>query len=801
MDLVGHYITVAEFFFRGADAFVASFFLYILLAIWKLRERTHFRTTTADLLILVFLAIQEFPRSGIYVGNQQRYSLQVATAVMCYFSIRLFNWPLKYFKEVCALGAILSSLIACFQLAIVASYIRAAHAVGFAHVEDIRGSMPNLGASMRTDTLLLLLSLLPFSLVGSITPRYLSKYSYFSFFSIICSCAAIISGLSRGATLGLMFTLVLVVVFLLRYSEVPWKGFSQKFLVIIMGTLCALIAISAVGPAMRLLFVPNVTSIRSVEGRKELWKESLRVIQKRPVFGYGGFNGPIALDNDRGTTDRPFVSRVYNSELQISIQNGFAGLLTIMLVVVLTLSGAVSRIRHRGSKNDADYVRILTAGMLGVLIADFTSASLALSFGLQIVWFCQLAFLNNANTTTIGDRTAPLCDARRHSLVTFIVCGGLISIGVYILRYAVHIECSDRAYHAAQTAASNGRFSESIADLKFAKRQLPDDIVLKLAEGNILLNLWIQRQSEPTDECPLQFSGSQEDRSLVRVAYADFAQAEAIAPKDESIRSSIAWIDFCFGSLDKSVQEAEILTSHSGDATEVMRAGYILYKSGLRDRGMDAFVRALTISPSLLTSDAFEFLEPSQIRLITLLSLTKLETLQAVEPSPLNMARIAKLSLTLGNRSDAERNVKVALAQIPNLSAAWTLLGEIDELKGNPTGALSEYKRAIFLDKTSLSALNGRARLDNDALADRESDEILAWWQAPSEHDEDLFGLYHQFPISRLEVIPPQWQIRLRTTVDLSHLCDRFKARAAIAQEPIAFSVSKRFGDLGYPCE
>lgn len=150
-------------------------------------------------------------------------------------------------------------------------------------------------------------------------------------------------------------------------------------------------------PALTTVSMLKTTSqVRSFEGRKSIWKNSLEIIKDHPLLGIGAYNFSMQYveykrqDEESGVAMRPF-----NYFLQLLIEKGVVGFLVYSLLTINFFRVSHKKIKLLGDDTYRKAVVILfMVAYAAVIVRDLSESSIFINRGAHtLLWFM---FAHNA---------------------------------------------------------------------------------------------------------------------------------------------------------------------------------------------------------------------------------------------------------------------------------------------------------------------------------------------------------------------------------------------------------------------
>ena len=142
--------------------------------------------------------------------------------------------------------------------------------------------------------------------------------------------------------------------------------------------------------------VKTTSQVRSIEGRSNVWEQSIQMVKEHPFFGVGSNNFTLAyLPYKSQQDDARFIDSAFNTFLQILIEKGIVGFLAYSFLFFAFFKVSLNKIKRFQNDNLKSATLILfTSAVLAVLVRDLTYSSMFVNKGASIfLWFM---FAHNA---------------------------------------------------------------------------------------------------------------------------------------------------------------------------------------------------------------------------------------------------------------------------------------------------------------------------------------------------------------------------------------------------------------------
>jgi O-antigen ligase len=237
----------------------------------------------------------------------------------------------------------------------------------------------------------ILLILLPFPLIIFISYRNIGLERWLLLCPIFSILIASLLTFSRGMYLALVAFSITGSLLLGIYRIIPFRT-VMVFNLSITLSICLLALLTPLAkPVMDTIAIFKTTSqMRSIDGRKKLWAQSLNIIKEYPLFGVGSNNFAMHYvyhkDRDENTV---FVGRSFNFFLQVLIEKGILGLIAYCTVLIAFFKTAHSRLKTEPNNILLKSTMVLfIATSISILIRDLSYSSILSNKGVGIFfWF------------------------------------------------------------------------------------------------------------------------------------------------------------------------------------------------------------------------------------------------------------------------------------------------------------------------------------------------------------------------------------------------------------------------------
>jgi O-antigen ligase len=273
-------------------------------------------------------------------------------------------------------------------------------ALGFQDVTDFRNYiyfLNPIGLAIGVWCTILFL-LLPFPLILLVKYRRSIYARCLSTLATVAILTAMVLTFIRGVYIALF-------AFFIVGSTLCWlyRLFPVRTIVTFNLTVLAVLGL-AVLPVMRpalttLSLFKTSSQVRSFEGRKKVWRDSLQMIKEHPWFGVGSNNFTMQYLAYRSQDEETaFALRPFNYFIHVLTEEGAVGLLasTFLLFSFFLVSHQKVK-RLQGEVYQQFIVIIFATAWVSILVRDISESSILNNRGVGLLlWFM---FANNAQST------------------------------------------------------------------------------------------------------------------------------------------------------------------------------------------------------------------------------------------------------------------------------------------------------------------------------------------------------------------------------------------------------------------
>jgi O-antigen ligase len=237
--------------------------------------------------------------------------------------------------------------------------------------------------------------ILPFPVALCVGFRHSRTARWLALAAVVAVVCTISITFIRGAYIALAAFFLFGSALFYAYGLFPLKRILVFDALVVCLTAVCLIPVAR--PVMTTLSLVKTTSqVRSLEGRKNIWKDSLEIVKEHPVFGVGAQNFVMQYAGYKEQRpDAAFVQRPFNYVLQLLAEKGLLGFTAYALLLVSFYRVSHRKVRLLGDDTFRKSVVIcLMAAYAAVIVRDLSDSSILSNRGLGVLlWF---SFAHNA---------------------------------------------------------------------------------------------------------------------------------------------------------------------------------------------------------------------------------------------------------------------------------------------------------------------------------------------------------------------------------------------------------------------
>lgn len=253
-----------------------------------------------------------------------------------------------------------------------------------------------------------------------------------------------------------------------------------------------------------------------------------------------------------------------------------------------------------------------------------------------------------------------------------------------------------------------------------------------------------------------------EARGLLELAVGAYQEALARNPDDDCFYHNLGWLYWRLGQKEASVDSfKQAITLNRAVGLYHLSLGLVYEQSGDPQAAEPEYVSALRMSPALLDSDFFRDLQdrqPSLAGRIVSNAISELEKRLGAADDPILESYLGRLYIG-SNLNRAHELLVRATTGLPNLSRAWTNLGNVLVLEGNAGEAELCYRKATLLDQSDYLPLKSLGSVyEQDSKPKPGIDCYLKaidnWRQMISVHAYRSARIYNSQVVLRDDIVP-----------------------------------------------
>ncbi len=291
--------------------------------------------------------------------------------------------------------------------------------IGLENLARFKNLIPPVAGGAVAETVTILLSLLPFTIVllwisGDLKLLWAA--------SAVTSVVAILLTLSRGGYIALVAFVVISTAYLcVRAGQ---RRRRQRVLLTLAGLLLVsttIISLTPVAEAVLRTFriVDSASHARSIDGRFRLWERVGEMIRSRPLFGVGASNFALANVAFSDQSDAvPFAAQPFNVVLEVLVERGVIGAIGYLWFVLSFFAVSIQAVRRSPDRVTKDTAAVLAIGFFAVLVRDGTYSSMISNAGVSAVVVFLIAhnssLLNQSSSSQVA--TPRACESERSEL-------------------------------------------------------------------------------------------------------------------------------------------------------------------------------------------------------------------------------------------------------------------------------------------------------------------------------------------------------------------------------------------------
>lgn len=321
-----------------------------------------------------------------YRANSFPHLIEVLALTTFYYLIKL-NVKYEYQRTVLySVIAILGLLLSCLAITVFIVKLGQLESAGFSDPTEFRHLL-NFAGPLIGEIVTLYLMLLPFPFIMFLRNKEMSATTWLWLVPALTLLLAIAISFSRGAYVAIVAFFITCNTLLYIYRLVPLTRLIK--INTLLGCVLLLTLTPVIKPIVSTLNMFGTPSqVRSVEGRKDLWQQSLEIVKDHPVCGIGAYNFPIHyMAYKAQDEDSPFVGRTFNFILQLLVEKGLLGLLAYCLLFLAFYYASYRKMLQSSLLHQRTAI-LLVAACTSVFIRDLTYSSMLSHTGVSLLlWF------------------------------------------------------------------------------------------------------------------------------------------------------------------------------------------------------------------------------------------------------------------------------------------------------------------------------------------------------------------------------------------------------------------------------
>jgi len=561
---------------------------------------------------------------------------------------------------------------------------------GFSELNDFKnlyvplGILNNIWASA-------LLLLIPFNLIFLLNQDK-KEDKIFIIINLLLNTFCIIVSFSRGIYFSLFAFILFLNILLIKYIKS-----KQLFLYNIVAFLMLSLSILLVNESFITTISLNKTESqrRSTAGRVALWKHSSKLVNDKPLFGYGQDNYLIAQDKTSFTgEDIGLTFRTNNAYIKILIERGIFGLFSFIFFFLVVTAIVYKNLKSaKINKKVKIKIVILFSGIISILIRELTFSSLFENDFIYLLTF-HLIFLLIPYDIKIKEFTLSKQKRKGFIIISLI----LIFILIFMNSKRVLVIYNNHKFIELYTK------NETQKSLKFIEKALmlsPKNSTLNKHKAIALAKGAFEIDFNAKNPNLLCISNLKNDTLNLSLKY--LHRVLDNRPFDSETLHNLGWVNFV---LDNN-EEAKYYFNKALELSPFLSQYHIsmlLYniKNNNQKDILNHLSLALRFSPDILESKFYyEFSRkyPTLAFEAKKLAVLGLEKQLEVKPSPVLKARLARLLLD-EDAIESYHLLEDVTMLLPNLNRPWLYMAYLASSSIKDTVKINKfYKNSLFLYK------------------------------------------------------------------------------------------------------
>lgn len=409
----------------------------------------------------------------------------------------------------------------------------------------------------------------------------------------------------------------------------------------------------------------TVSQQQSTEGRINAAQVGWEMFKERPLLGFGNGNYTFAVDRmlNQDST-RSYTSYAPNILIQLLIEKGIIGSL-LYLIGMITVCHTIIKRREQ----PVSYT--IGCLLLALMLKEMAQATLlGTPFSLFMI-YTMLAFLQKEEFPEEKTEHKPVASGYLLPITTT-VC----YIGYIFLVFQQDQE--ETRLQQCTMAFEKGEHSLSIRLMEQNEEQTPNLI----NRGRLYTQYYLQTKETCYQEAA--------EKALLK--------AIRQQPEDVQICYLLANLYVESGQLEKAHRVTEELANnHPRNSLYLSLLSDILYQQGEKRAALQSLVNAIRYMPRLLTGKRIRDLQQNDP--VFFQTLQQQLAALSVSPTdgPADYAHLGYIIRWCGNQPVAEKHLRKAIEELPNLATPWHLLGDDHKYRLLSYGAFQKDLLSIEL--------------------------------------------------------------------------------------------------------
>lgn len=652
-------------------------------------------------------------------------------------------------------------------------------ALGFADLTDFRNYIYVLnpvGVSIGEWVTVLFL-MLPFPVafcVGLRRPRAARWLALAAVVAIVCTIAVTFI---RGAYMALAAFFLFASALFYAYGLFPLRRIL--LFNVLVACLTAVCLLPLARPVTTTLSVLKTTSqVRSLEGRKNIWRDSMEMIKRHPVFGVGSQNFVMQYAGYKEQRpDSAFAQRPFNYLLQILVEKGLLGLVAYGLLLVCFYWVSHRNVRLLGDDTLRKSVVIcLMAAYAAALVRDFSDSSILSNRGVGVLlWF---GFAHNASLVNVASQSSDAPHRWRASLYLPALLALLLLAGAHF-KY-VRLQGAEETFYAFTRQVGRGELDAARASIDAAVAGSPDNAHY-LSNAALLHERVLRR--------PFDFASfaspvlSADERRSVEAGIGLYRRVLELNPYDDHAGHNLGWLYWLAGRRAEALEHLSRANALDSDFSLYrVSLGLVREYSGETAAADDEYALALRSSPSVADSPFFAELRgrsPERAERLLAGAVSYFEEQVRRGGGASAKAKLGKLYLE-SQPVRATQLLEEAAADLPSLSRPWANLGYLYEQRGDAARAERSYRKSLFIEQDvptilRLGSLQEKQQRTQEAI-NQYRWAVNTWRNQSSTHASRVRRIYHSRFTLRDDIAPRGISLYSLPAFDMAGTCRKLSA-------------------------